>query len=148
MLHPSLYLSVLNRAGGNVQCQLSKLFPANPGISAYHCTVPCQEISSMENSLNIIISEKKPTKQKITPKLCRQNAIFLKWYNPETSIMCHGKPFTWQDEDELFSLGCMDQGVEAQQEALQTLDCIHISSTRRSFLVMLPSFSVSQLGAS
>lgn len=34
--------------------------------------------------------------------------------------MCHLKHFTWQDENELFSLGCVGQQAEAGHEASQT----------------------------
>lgn len=34
--------------------------------------------------------------------------------------MCHLKHFTWQDENELFSLGCVAQQAEVWHEASQT----------------------------
>lgn len=42
-----------------MQCSSNKLLTATAGILAYSHTVPCWEMSSMEDSLNIMISDKK-----------------------------------------------------------------------------------------
>ena len=52
------------------------------------------------------------------------------------------KHFTWQDEDELFSLGCVDQQVEVWHEALQTWIVFPFLPLAGHFLLcFLPSVS-------
>lgn len=53
----------------NIQYQSGKFFTASLGILAYSHTVPCQEMSSMKDSLNIMISE---------TKCCRKTKPFFK----------------------------------------------------------------------
>lgn len=53
----------------NMKCSSGKLFTASSGILAYSLTEPCQEMSFMEDSLNIMISEK---------TYCQHNQLFFK----------------------------------------------------------------------